>query len=67
LNNDLFIVLQPEYRMGVEARCNALLDSMLPFSPMPEAMKSGNYNRTPIYVQEIEHRKTTKKRTITGT
>ena len=35
LHNDLFIVLQPEYRQGVEARCNALLDSMVPFKPMP--------------------------------
>ena len=29
LNNDLFIVAQPEYRAGVEARCNALLESMV--------------------------------------
>jgi NAD(P)-dependent dehydrogenase (short-subunit alcohol dehydrogenase family) len=67
LHNDLFIVLQPEYRMGVEARCNALLDSMVPFTPMPEAMKTGNYLRTQIYVQEIEHRKATQKRDIAGT
>src|SRR6185503_2535271 len=34
LNNDLFIVAQPEYRAGVEARCNALLESMVSYKPM---------------------------------
>ena len=67
LHNDLFIVLQPEYRQGVEARCNALLGSMVPFTPIPEAMKSGNYLRTQIYVQEIAHRQATQKRDIKGT
>jgi NAD(P)-dependent dehydrogenase (short-subunit alcohol dehydrogenase family) len=67
LNNDLFVVLQPEYRMGVEARCNALLASMVPFKPLPEEMMRGNYYRTPIYVQEIAHRQATQKRDIPGT
>jgi len=67
LHNDLFVVLQPEYRQGVEARCNALLDSMVPFTPMPETMKNGNYLRTPIFAQESAHRKATQKRTIAGT
>jgi len=67
LHNDLFIVLQPEYRVGVEARCNALLDSMVPFTPLPESMKSGNYLRTPIFAQEIAHRRATQKREIKGT
>jgi hypothetical protein len=67
LHNDLFIVLQPEYRQGVEARCNALLGSMVPFTPMPPEMMSGNYLRTPIYVQEIGHRTVTQKRDIKGT
>ncbi|MEP7314350.1 MAG: SDR family oxidoreductase [Pseudomonadota bacterium] len=67
LNNDLYVVLQPEYAQGVEARCNALLDSMVPFTPMPESMKNGNYYRTPIFVQEVAHRKATQKRTIAGT
>ncbi len=67
LNNDLFIVLQPEYRQGVEARCNALLESMVGFTPMPDSMKNGNYLRTPIYVQEVAHRRATRKRTIPGT
>ena len=35
LNNDLYIVAEPEYRVGVEARCNALLESMDPFKPLP--------------------------------
>ena len=67
LRNDLFIVLQPEYRQGVEARCNALLESMVPFTPMPDSMKNGNYYRTPVFVQEIAHRKATRKREIKGT
>jgi NAD(P)-dependent dehydrogenase (short-subunit alcohol dehydrogenase family) len=67
LHNDLFVVAQPEYRSGVEARCNALLESMVPFTPMPESMVGGNYYRTPIFVQEIAHRKATQKRDLKGT
>jgi NAD(P)-dependent dehydrogenase (short-subunit alcohol dehydrogenase family) len=67
LNNDLYIVAQPEYRTGVEARCNALLESMVPFTPLPESMKGGNYLRTPIFAQEVAHRKATRKRDIKGT
>jgi hypothetical protein len=67
LRNDLYIVLQPEYRQGVEARCNALLESMVAFTPMPDSMKDGNYYRTPVFVQEIEHRRATRKRDIAGT
>jgi NAD(P)-dependent dehydrogenase (short-subunit alcohol dehydrogenase family) len=67
LHNDLFIVLQPEYRQGVEARCNALLESMVPFTPIPDSMKNGNYLRTPIFAQEIAHRRATRKRDIKGT
>lgn len=67
LHNDLYIVLQPEYRPGVEARCNALLDSMVPFTPLPDSMKNGNYLRTPIFAQEVAHRHATQKREIKGT
>jgi NAD(P)-dependent dehydrogenase (short-subunit alcohol dehydrogenase family) len=67
LHNDLYVVAQPEYRMGVEARCNALLDSMVSYKPMPPEMTRGNYYRTPIYQQEIAHRKATQKREIPGT
>jgi NAD(P)-dependent dehydrogenase (short-subunit alcohol dehydrogenase family) len=67
LHNDLYIVLQPEYHPGVEARCNALLESMQPFTPMPAHMQGGNYYRTPVFVQEIEHRRATRKREIPGT
>jgi NAD(P)-dependent dehydrogenase (short-subunit alcohol dehydrogenase family) len=68
LNNDLFVVLQPEWRPGVEARANALLESMVPVQPMPEALASGGdrYLRTPIFAQEIAHRRATRNRTITG-
>jgi len=67
LNNDLFIVAQPEYRAGVEARCNALLESMTPFKPLPPELSQGNVYRTPIFRQEIAHRKATQKRDIPGT
>jgi NAD(P)-dependent dehydrogenase (short-subunit alcohol dehydrogenase family) len=71
LNNDLFIVLQPEYRQGVEARCNALLESMVGFTPTPPSVQEGinaeRYLRTPVFAQEIAHRKATRKRTIPNT
>jgi NAD(P)-dependent dehydrogenase (short-subunit alcohol dehydrogenase family) len=71
LSNDLFIVLQPEYRQGVEARCNALLESMVGFTPTPESVQEGikaeRFLRTPVFAQEIAHRKATRKRNIPGT
>ncbi len=66
LNNDLYIVAEPEYRAGVEARCNALLESMVPFKPLPQELLHGNVYRTQIYLQEIAHRKATQTRDITG-
>ena len=67
LRNDLFIVAEPEYRAGVEARCNALLESMIPFKPLPTELLHGNVYRTPIYLQEVAHRKATQTRDIPGT
>jgi NAD(P)-dependent dehydrogenase (short-subunit alcohol dehydrogenase family) len=67
LNNDLYIVAQPEYRAGVEARCNALLESMVAYKPLPPELLRGNVYRTPIFQQEIAHRKATQKRDIAGT
>jgi NAD(P)-dependent dehydrogenase (short-subunit alcohol dehydrogenase family) len=67
LHNDLYIVLQPEYRAGVEARCNALLESMVAYKPLPPELYRGNVYRTPIFQQEIAHRKATQKRDIAGT
>lgn len=67
LNNDLYIVAEPEYRAGVEARCNALLESMAPFKPLPAELLRRNVYRTQIYLQEIAHRKATQVRDITGT
>jgi len=67
LNNDLFIVAEPEYRQGVEARCNALLESMVQFKPLPAELLKGSFYRTPIYVQEVAHRKATRVRDIAGT
>jgi NAD(P)-dependent dehydrogenase (short-subunit alcohol dehydrogenase family) len=66
LNNDLYIVAEPEYRAGVEARCNALLESMTQFKPLPPELMKGNVYRTPIYLQEIAHRKATQARDIPG-
>jgi NAD(P)-dependent dehydrogenase (short-subunit alcohol dehydrogenase family) len=66
LNNDLYIVAEPEYRLGVEARCNALLESMVPFKPLPTALMGDHLYRTPIYRQEIAHRKATQVRDIVG-
>jgi hypothetical protein len=66
LNNDLFIVAEPEYRAGVEARCNALLESMTQFKPLPAELFRGNVYRTQIYLQEIAHRKATQTRDIAG-
>lgn len=66
LHNDLFVVLQPEWRPGVEARANALLESMVPLQPMPESLNGRDYTRTPIYVQEIAHRRATRQRNVSG-
>jgi NAD(P)-dependent dehydrogenase (short-subunit alcohol dehydrogenase family) len=66
LNNDLFIVAEPEYRVGVEARCNALLESMNPFKPLPPQLYGPGVYRSPIYVQEIAHRRATQARDIAG-
>ena len=67
LHNDLYIVAEPEYRAGVEARCNALLESMNPFKPLPARLMGPNVYRTQIYVQEIGHRRATQTRDIAGT
>jgi NAD(P)-dependent dehydrogenase (short-subunit alcohol dehydrogenase family) len=66
LHNDLFVVLQPEWRAGVEARANALIESMVPLTPMPESLKGRDYTRTPIYAQEIAHRRATLNRKVNG-
>jgi NAD(P)-dependent dehydrogenase (short-subunit alcohol dehydrogenase family) len=69
LHNDLFVVLQPEWKPGVEARANALLESMMPLLPVPASIAGApadRYLRTPIYAQEIAHRRATRNRTISG-
>jgi NAD(P)-dependent dehydrogenase (short-subunit alcohol dehydrogenase family) len=66
LHNDMWIFPAPEYRPGVEARGQAMAESMVPFTPMPQNIAAGNYTRTPIYVQEIAHRRATQKRNIPG-
>lgn len=68
LNNDMWIIPAPEYRVGVEARGQAMAESMVAFTPMPENIAAGRdrYYRTPIYAQEIAHRRATQKRKIPG-
>ncbi|HTQ98463.1 MAG TPA: hypothetical protein VMH83_00675, partial [Candidatus Acidoferrum sp.] len=66
LNNDLYVVAQPEYRAGIEAKAMALLESMHPVKPLPDSMYGSNSFRCPIYVQEIAHRRATLKRDIKG-
>ena len=66
INNDMWIFPAPEYRPGVEARGQAMAESMVAFTPMPQNIAAGNYTRTPIYVQEIAHRRATQKRNIPG-
>jgi NAD(P)-dependent dehydrogenase (short-subunit alcohol dehydrogenase family) len=69
LHNDLFVVLQPEWKPGAEARANALLESMVPLQPAPESIASApadRYLRTPIYAQEVAHRRATRNRRVSG-
>ena len=68
INNDMWIYPAPEYVVGVQARGEAMAASMVAFSPMPEHIAAGRdrYYRTPIYVQEIAHRRATQKRNIPG-
>ena len=70
LNNDMFIFPAPEYRQGMEARAYAYLESMEGFTPMPasiqEGIKANRYMFTPIYAQEVAHRRATRKRAIQG-
>ncbi|RYG67329.1 SDR family NAD(P)-dependent oxidoreductase [bacterium] len=50
LNNDMWIYPAPEYVVGVRARGEAMAESMVPFSPMPQHIVDGRdrYYRTPI-------------------
>ncbi len=66
-NNDLYIIDAARVTAPVvEARCNALLESMVPFKPLPPELYAGNVYRTPIFQQEIAHRKATQKRGYSG-
>jgi NAD(P)-dependent dehydrogenase (short-subunit alcohol dehydrogenase family) len=70
LNNDLFIFPAPEYKQGVEARSYAMIESMVPFVPVPPNAQAGidAYRNlfTPVYTQEVAHRRATRKRDIKG-
>ncbi len=68
INNDMWIFPAPEYVVGVRARGEAMAESMVPFQNIPEhiAASRDRYYRTPIYQQEIAHRRATRKRSIPG-
>jgi len=68
LHNDMWIFPAPEYRVGVQARGQAMVESMVDYSPMPAGIAAGRdrYFRTPIYAQEIAHRRATSQRKIPG-
>jgi NAD(P)-dependent dehydrogenase (short-subunit alcohol dehydrogenase family) len=68
INNDMWIYPAPEYVVGVRARGDAMAESMVAFTPMPEHIAAGHdrYYRTPIYAQEVAHRRATQKRDIKG-
>lgn len=70
LHNDMFIFPAPEYRQGVEARSYAMIESMVPFVPVPANVQAGidAYRNlfTPIYTQEVAHRRATRQRDIKG-
>ena len=70
LHNDLFIFPAPEYRQGVLARGMAMAESMVDYYPMPANIQAGvdagRYYFTDIFVQEIAHRRATRKRSIKG-
>jgi hypothetical protein len=70
LNNDLFIFPAPEYRQGVEARSYAMIESMVPYVPFPPNVQEGidrySYLFSPVFTQEVAHRRATRKRDIKG-
>jgi hypothetical protein len=43
------------------------LESMVQYKPLPPELLGGNVYRTPIYRQEVAHRKATQIRDIAGT
>jgi NAD(P)-dependent dehydrogenase (short-subunit alcohol dehydrogenase family) len=61
-HNDLFIFSHPEFRPGVEMRFNSVLESMITEKPPPPNFNPAAALRTPIYSQEIAHRRATRKR-----
>jgi NAD(P)-dependent dehydrogenase (short-subunit alcohol dehydrogenase family) len=56
-HNDLFIMSHPEFRANAQVRFNAYLESMV--TDRPQAPE-----RTPIYAQEVAHRRATRNRSL---
>jgi NAD(P)-dependent dehydrogenase (short-subunit alcohol dehydrogenase family) len=63
-HNDLFIMSHPEFRPGAETRFNAVLESMITDRPPPPNWNPAAANRTPIYAQEVAHRRATRTRKL---
>jgi len=62
-HNDLFIMSHPMFRPGVEQRFNAYLESMSD-QPLPPNFNAAAVIRTPIYAEEIAHRRATRPRKV---
>ena len=62
-HNDLFIFSHPEWKAGTQARLDAIMASFVD-RPIPPARVPTDPYRSPVFVQEIEHRRRTPRRTI---
>ena len=63
-HNDLFIMSHPEYRPGAAQRFDAVLESMVTNRPPPPNFDPATAVRTPVYAQEVAHRRATRARKI---
>ncbi len=62
-HNDLFIFSHPEWKPGVQMRCDALMSSFVDW-PVPAARRPPDPLRSTVYVHEVAHRKKTPRRPI---
>jgi hypothetical protein len=64
VNNDLFILTHPEFKPGIQERCDAIMASTPPVeTPIPQARIDSErvVMRCGIYAREIAHRKGKRK------
>ncbi len=62
-HNDLFIISHPQFRPGVAQRFDAYLESMVT-DPPQRVGNPARFMRTPIYAEEVAHRRATRKRKV---